>query len=122
MRDLDYSDVIADAMRCHDEAHTVHHEGCSVCGPLGPNEKWLADLLDSEPPVVTQIVGIVPDGCLVKVHHDGHPYDGESVFVVRKNGSVGGIGGGGAVWVRSWPHGELIISRYTRVVLLEEAS
>ena len=44
-RDLDQASVEADAARCHDEAHPGHVEGCSACGPLGPIEKWLADLI-----------------------------------------------------------------------------
>jgi hypothetical protein len=37
-RDLDWSDVLADAERCHDEdlERVGWHEDCSLCGPLGP--------------------------------------------------------------------------------------
>ncbi len=68
-----------------------------------------------------KIAGIIPAGTLVEVRHDGHPIDGTVFTVTGNNGGVGGLGGGGAVFATD-PYGqEHVISRYTRVVIVEPA-
>lgn len=44
--DLDWSDVEADAERCHDEDldRVVWHENCTLCGPMGPITEAEADM------------------------------------------------------------------------------